>query len=503
MLPFLPFLDSQDMFDSEYYECNQQTISNDVFHANHLTERTPIFVSPIPCTTPFWRQALQMQKEEQWQREPKRLRLSPTERNSVATTANITGSNDNSWWKPGTMDSDPNHTAVLAKFYYEQYASPNRVRLNEVVEIIGVLDHEEENSDLEVMAEEPNMMDWSFDSHGADGALSSIPAKTPRVHVLHFRSCLSLDQTPQPHLSPKILPSPHTQFAKAMSLPESPATAALYLTLLSRAEREQKTAGSTAFGAPSLTQFGTTLGCASLNLILPDVHACQGMQSLLEKQLSQLVPVFQSLSVTPEALASTLNCPAKRKGRIAPHALQFPMGSTLILNLSKMTPGKLSAAQTCALKGLQALTRSHKLDYQFEGNIRISFEADWRIIVLSTPATHKLLPCTMTARVSSAESTPNHENTIIGAMAAVRSSLQASMAFGNIALAPAVLQRAPQDFCKLREAARQQGNQRMIVEEDFHRWLTWCRLWARSRGSAVAEECDWEQAVALDQALVK
>ena len=41
------------------------------------------------------------------------------------------------------MNSDPTQVPVLAKFYYDQYQSCQRVRLNHLVELVGVLDREE------------------------------------------------------------------------------------------------------------------------------------------------------------------------------------------------------------------------------------------------------------------------------------------------------------------------------------------------------------------------
>ena len=66
----------------------------------------------------------------------------------------------------------------------------------------------------------------------------------------------------------------------------------------------------------------------------------------------------------------------------------------------------------------------------------------------------------------------------------------------NIGLDKAVLTVAQGDFLKRRSVSREHAG-----EADFHRWLTLCRLHARSRRAAVADTSDWSSALALDDAM--
>lgn len=514
----------QDMFDAEYYQSGEDC-NLSLFQTPSLTERTPIFITPIPFSTEWYRKShLFQESEETMHRECKRPRccsnqpLQQTSTEDYSEQLSSRNGNAGRWWNRGTMQSDPSCVPVLAKFYYEQYQESKRVRLNEIVEVVGIVDCE---MDFKNENEDPGIMEIMEGDFAPDIIYSSwaVPENIPRIHVLSFQSLPAFDDLAAPRVS--INPSnnhrnpksyPRACFAQLMSMPESsPVLTALYLALLSQAEREQKHAGNTAFGAPSVTPLGSSLGCASINLVLPDVATCHRLKEALEDSLVQVVPVLQSLTVNRETLGTILCLPAKRNGRILPHALQLPQGATLILDLSLMTEGSLSEEQASTLQGIQALTQSHNLDYQFEGNMRLSFEADWRIIVLSTPVVQKLLPCTVTIKCNSGFLPVVHDSSSVLQPQAtcLRYHLQRSRSMGNIALSKEILLRAPRDFCMLREQARQNEasvqqsrSHKEIESNDFHRWLTWARLCARDRGATEVEAVDWEAALALDRALV-
>ena len=181
-----------------------------------------------------------------------------------------------------------------------------------------------------------------------------------------------------------------------------------------------------------------------------------------------------------------------------------------------MQDGKLSEKQAQTLEALKQLTATHKISYSFDGDIRIPFEADVRIIVLSTRSRKKLLPCCLQVECDSTRVPVASEEGDLGRrLEPVRKMLAASRAplqnvkgrkkyHNNIDFSTSLLKRAQQDFIDLRTQARQDPSSKaMPSERDFHRWLTLTRLFARSRRSETAELPDWKQALRLDNAMLQ
>jgi hypothetical protein len=269
---------------------------------------------------------------------------------------------------------------------------------------------------------------------------------------------------------------------------------------------------------PVETPHETTLGCASLSLVLPNAQACASLQARLERTLSQVLPQVTSLALDPKGMISLL--PAKKLGRMVPTPFQLPKGSLLILNASAAAGANNSNASS-PWRSLEELTSYHKMSYSFEG-IPIAFEADVRIIVLSTPTSQHVLPCTMQCQCRSDDML--EENLIIHddlvalrcALARARSPGPGARSFrsgeyggsrmplstcpSNIGFAQDVLERAQNDFLRRRQMART-SRQPLPNEMDFHRWLTLTRLQARGRSASTAEIGDWELALSLDDAM--
>jgi hypothetical protein len=211
--------------------------------------------------------------------------------------------------------------------------------------------------------------------------------------------------------------------------------------------------------------------------------------------------------------------PAKKLGRMDPTPLQLPKGSLLVINASAaagLNPSQSSPAWQC----LQELASQHKLVYNFEG-IPIAFEADVRILVLSTPTSQHSLPCALQCRSDDIVEggSPVSLDELVAlrcALALARSAGAGSQSFRsgeyggsrrplstcptNIGFAPDVLERAQTDFMQRRQQARSSRGP-LANETDFHRWLTLTRLQARGRAASIAEIGDWEQALSRDDAM--
>jgi hypothetical protein len=275
--------------------------------------------------------------------------------------------------------------------------------------------------------------------------------------------------------------------------------------------------------APVTTPQDSTLGCASLNLCLPTADACADLSARMHQVLSQILPQVQYHDVTEASLLAddtSLAAPCKRNGRLSPTPLQLTQGSTLILNVGSLTADQLrTPEQLQRLQALQQLTSSHKMPYTFDGGVQIAFEADVRVIVVSTPASSKVLPCLLQVQCEYTDGGTmemdgedlSYLTHVRHALAAARggsslsttsSSSAATLTHKNIGLSRDVLDKAQKDFVVRRDQARQGDHLVMPNDADFHRWLTLTRLHARSRRAACAELEDWERALQLDDAML-
>jgi hypothetical protein len=374
---------------------------------------------------------------------------------------------------------------------------------------------------------------WSLESPSSADADWVAPVSVPRLHVLWYHprdpdqltasgatatavasssTLTTSDMTPSSNCG--------TILGRALSVSET-CGQAIWMALLSMAERRavvtDESRGATQW-TPVETPHETTLGCASLNLVLPSTEACAVLQDRLERTLARVVPQLTTLTLDPRSVAGLM--PAKKLGRMVQTPLQLPKGSLLVINASALA-GLNASHSSPAWQYLQKLASHHQLVYNFEG-IPIAFEADVRILVLSTPTSQHVLPCTLQCRSdhNMEGKSPVNLNELVAlrcALARARSPARArSRSFRageyggscrplstcptNIGFAPDMLERAQTDFMQRRQQARASRGP-LANEVDFHRWLTLTRLQARGRAASTAEICDWERALSLDDAM--
>jgi hypothetical protein len=512
----------QDMFEAEYFSTS--LIPSHSLNGNSLAERTPLFLSPVPFTTPWYQEELNdgaSSEENQDMHRSKRLRLEETGEEDQSSECN----NQNRWWCSEYMKSDPHQTPVLAKFYYDQYGAQSpKILLNELVEAVGILEWEEDvTSSSGTNNTTPVTLDdtmgpgahtlWA--DEGIDTVIATtIPTDIPRLHVLWYQT-FTLDQS--------LYESGHEDFTKdsfggedchqapnllsqALSVSELSANL-LWMTLLSQAERHVVSEESSdPHWTPVSTPDNTTLGCLSTQFVLPDTSDCRQLAQVMEHVLSQVLPAVYVVTITQEAL-TLLRPPTKRNGRIEPTPMQLPRGATLVLNASELEEGHLLASQIETLQSFQSIALNHSVPYEFDGGVHIAFEADVRVLVLCTAKTAKIVPCHEQVKCDF-NAHRYHPGTILQTAHKLRQVLASTRKLGishrcnpnNIALSNSLLDRAQKDFIQRRLECRQQKRSELYTEQDFHRWLTLTRLQARSRKSATANISDWERALALDDA---
>jgi hypothetical protein len=611
----------QDMMDTEYYlsevngvkthyrdcrvhlseETNTTTTTNmDTDNVHKLAERQPLVVVPIPFASRWaldeWTATarpssarvanVELDLCSQKKRECERVTnvQPPTKRTALSTPEtsmdddddddcmertendspsrvtlrganNEVVSNRSDWWPAGCMESDPNQCPVLAKMYYDQGSTGPRLRLNEIVEMVGVLS-------VDPMDAGFPQDEWNDSDEFSNVALPP-PSLLPRLHVLcHRRLDLEADQ----NNSETTVAAPNGDerslaiqvFAEHIFGGNQVAAEALLMALMSMAEREEVSENT---WTPIKTPSETTLGTASLNLILPSQSSCARMYIRLQRVLEKILPVVGRMELTRENLGQSLGSPRKTEsGRLEPSPLQLPRGAALIVNQSSLTEGPVDGPAMETLDALNSLTRSHSVPYRF-GQMLYTFEGDYRVIVLSSAARgserqvtrqdSKLLPCTVRMKLSdegddgdddmiwtsdaaAQQVVPPPDDVcrrIRSYLAQCRTSSRGDDAHGenvlNVPLHKTVLDLAQNDFIQRRADHRDRAEQRRrlqtmavgatsalhhleplapeLGEEDFHRWLTIARLEARSQlpfSGVAAESETWRSALNLDDAML-
>lgn len=522
----------QDMLDPEYYLAEIQGVSTHFrdYHStstmqimdicDNLAERQPLLVVPIPfvgtrrrpahdddamqledtadTTThrPNKRSIGQIIVKEQMTRSAPH---STNESSSLSSRADVSRNHNNDatigtliqqqddWWPAGTLGSDPNDCPVLAKLYYEQTNTEDcRLKLNQVVELIGVLSLDPWEADFD----DPD------DPFGMDRLIIPPPSLLPRLHVLRVNH-LEMEEINKDSISNdeknKVLLLLTEQLGSATT------AEAILMVLLSMAERNQDSQGTF---IPVKTMSETTVGCASLNLILPHEAACCAMQQILECLLRQFIPIVASCSLVD--LGCTLVSPATTNvGRLTPSPLQLPRGATLLINEATLQAGPIGPRSQETLAALADVSRCHTVPYRFDGSIVYQWEADYRVIVLSASkrsVASKLLPCAMqrVVRHEQIQPVPFLSSAAISVISSYFS--KARNASPKIILND-VLEVAQRDFVDRRVSARHAGTTE-CGEHDLHRWLTITALQAKSRGVQKATVIDWNNALSLDEAMM-
>ena len=285
-------------------------------------------------------------------------------------------------------------------------------------------------------------------------------------------------------------------------------TRALYLSLLSDAERQhpQNNPGGdddVETLPATMVRVGPAeraLGCVSLRLSTPDVTSSKALfRQLAEDILPEICPVVAVVDLTTTMMNNNDFSLFPRKdsqGRLKPCPLQLPKGSVVLIHYPLSTNKKNENNQDDAQREtiLRDLVQHHRLPYQFEGGVVIPFEADYRIIVVTTQTQE--LPCTLSVLattgigMSSTSSATTTGTETIPSKPELREILMKGRlgngSTGNDELkkfSSSFLQRAQKDFLERRQRFHQTSSSTLPGEDDFHRWLSLTRLHTKSRRS--------------------
>lgn len=386
---------------------------------------------------------------------------------------------------------------LLAKVYN----TDDEPKLNEVVELIGVLsapqpgDGEAASDDADFPAEEE--------------AHSPPHSQVPRLHcimVLPERATPPLDRMPQLAHVQKQQVEEQTS-AKEVTLLANTDEAALPTSAsLARSwivEDIAAALGSDDFAAEHVLLALTAkvharpndmaLGKLPLNLIgAPerDGASAEPVAVALARVLSRFVPRVLHLSLTLDGMNKAEWTPKKdnEADRLRSGLLQLATGTVVVVDETRLEQGTLHSTGVANCKALASIMDTQKLEYDF-GFYTLPQETDVQVIVVSSARTF-LAPDAM-VQLSNPEGTtvdnvPARTDEQLDAM---RTHLSASRKLAaSITVSEAVCSQAEDDMVNARKADASIG------QDTFHRWLTLSRLSAASARHQCVTRADWEHA---------
>ena len=408
-------------------------------------------------------------------------------------------------WPAGCLSSNPLETPVLAHLYYDN--DNDRLKLNQIVELVGVLststpsqtsteDHsssptskmnDPSSSSMQLLDEYDPV--WNDHNEEEQEHLPTLNVLVHRVLTMEEYGEQQLqtknhkDDSFEPEQDCRMeLPS-HDDDELLQTLSEAllgsnlnhndvneTAAHALWWTLLSKAEPQNHNHNDS-----------PAVGCASLNLIVKDGSSSTALWQRLTQLCRHVCPVVASLDVTRAALEThQLICtPGKNNNhnRMQASPLQLPDGAIVLLHLGNLQPGVLSPTAQATLQALQQLTSHHTVDYVYDPWTTLPMRTNVRVICVATPASQRLLPCTLNVTLNTTRGMSTMEYNPHKQLTALRQHLAQARAPTSIGLSHEVVQAVQDEFCQRRQ--NDNMNNTINSEQLLHVWMNGLRLEAR------------------------
>jgi hypothetical protein len=404
----------QDIANPEYIlqqhdnECDE--CDNDEHHPPQLqcwAERTPIYLVPYPqaTTTNVVVRAKIMPAGVVTQHRDKRPKLLSSEEGKTRNNNRRHGSRRH----PADPRADNDDQTIRAHFYFDQYPSEpaqERLKINELVDVVAVRalsssspastssqrtsdtwpeDNDDEDAidddDAEAMKvtqeEDQNYHYGNNNETAADGEWHVLWYRRRSLYdgIIDATATTTTPLTPPP-------PSQRPDFDQA-----SLADQALALLVHSRTEKR------TASGPATVDPHSKRVGCATLRWIVRDVHQRDALLRALPAPYTILhsneVVMTTTTTTTIDEKALTPRRDTNT-GRLRHSPLQLPAGALLVLDLTDIAANTATGATASIVlhSAVRNVLATHQLDYCFDGGVKILFEADYRILVITTPHLH-------------------------------------------------------------------------------------------------------------------
>ncbi|VEU38525.1 unnamed protein product [Pseudo-nitzschia multistriata] len=289
---------------------------------------------------------------------------------------------------------------------------------------------------------------------------------------------------------------------------------ALWMCLLSEADRCPPDTD----GMQQIMRAGPAeraLGSISLRLSAPDVTSARSLfRRLAESVLPDVCPIVAAVDLTTATKTFPNNTsffPRKdENGRLQPCPLQLPKGSVLLIYCP---PNMISGSDTTNRRSIGAndgmenngdsngkiiqsvlneLVKHHRIPYRFEGGVMIPFEADFRVILVTTQTQE--FPCTLSVLTGTGSTMMTEDLSLLSPVTSkTKLELRESLANGRsvatkngspMKFSSAILEQAQKDFLERRQRCHGPSASSVLPgEDDFHRWLTLTKLQTKNRRS--------------------
>ena len=359
------------------------------------------------------------------------------------------------------------------------YEGNNGVKLNDVVEVLGVLSRVPDLASQGMEGEDEE-----------DGLASRIPTSmAPRIHAISVRRLKSM----LPENMGKVDTPAEIQEARSQvigflsSVLGGDVLAAEYLLLLliSRVHMRTQDSGASALGALSLNLTGVPDKSAEF------VHA-------VESALSGLMPSLLSLPLDIGLLNKKpwYPCKSEKQSFLTSTALQLPSGSVIMLDETAMTAGQLTEVGLKNLGAIMEMMKHQKLPYNFEF-YQLDQPTDQPILVISTGKTMlkgagevQIPLCPVNAPLS--EEKPISDMLNQGNPDLARSYLSTVRHMCLI---------IPKDLEKHIEHDMTEARKKDSVNintEIFHQWMNIARLYCLSHGETEMSLDRWRQVMDME-----
>ena len=247
------------------------------------------------------------------------------------------------------------------------YDGSGGVKLNDMVEVVGVL------------SRVPGLAPYDAMDEDHEGIASKIPTSVaPRVHAISISKLSS--PCPEPHtpLDSSTIQQARAQtkeFLAALLGGDEVAAEYLLIQIISRVHMRTQDSGASALGTMPMNLTG-----------LPDKSS--GFVQELSNALSLLLPSLKFLALDIDSLNKSPWYPCKLQNQaflsVAP--LQLPAGTVVLLDETAMTAGQLTETGLKNLGAIQTMMQFQKLPYDFQF-YQLDQPTDQPIIIMSVGKT--------------------------------------------------------------------------------------------------------------------
>lgn len=359
------------------------------------------------------------------------------------------------------------------------YERNNGVKLNDVVEVLGVISRVPDLTPHTMLEEDEQ-----------DTLASRIPTSmAPRIHAICARKLNSI----LPANMPQVTTNQEIQLARAQTIGflstilggDTLAAEYLLAQMISRVHMRTQDSNASPLGALTLNLTG-----------IPDKST--DFVQALECALSGLVPSLLSLPLDIQLLNKKpwYPCKSQNQSFLNDALLQLPIGTVIMLDETAMTAGQLTEIGLKNLGAIQTMVQYQRLPYDFQF-YQLDQPTDQPILIMSTGKT-------MLKGAGEVQIPLRATVTSLGGKKAVSDMLEA----GNPDLARAYISKVrhlgfaiPQDLEKeieqdMMEARKKDASN--INAQTFHQWMNIARLYCLSHGETEMTLTRWRQVMDME-----